>query len=157
MIITIHASLDFKDEIIAAKSYLESHTECEVILPELKRYQHIRDDLGDDAKFTKIKTILTRQNITNVEKCDCLFILNYDHRGYKNYIGGNSFLEMVIAFYCRKPIILLHTIPEDMPYSEEIKALEPIIVGSLHNFVLNYLQKGKCRQKTNDYKGISHG
>ena len=78
MIITIHASLDFKDEIIGAKSYLESHTECEVILPELKRYQHIRDDLGDDAKFTKIKTMLTRQNIINVEKCDCLFILNYD-------------------------------------------------------------------------------
>lgn len=134
MKITIHASLDFKDEMIAAKEYLESKG-LKVILPELKRYQHIRDDLGDDKRFTKIKIRLTNQNISNVEKCDCLLILNYSHRGYKNYVGGNSFLEMVLAFYLHKPIYLLNEIPENMPYTEEIKAFEPIIVESLEKFV----------------------
>ena len=134
LIVTIHASLDFKDEMIAAKNYLESRG-LEVILPELKRYQHIRDKLGEDDKFTRIKTRLIKQNMSNVEKCDCLLILNYLHREYKNYVGGNSFLEMVLAFYLHKPIYLLNNIPEDMPYTEEIKALQPIIVESLEIFV----------------------
>ena len=153
MKITIHASLDFKEELIITKTYLESRAECEVILPELKRYQHIRDELGDDEQFTKIKTRLTRQNMTNIEKCDCLLILNYDHRGYKNYVGGNSFLEMVLAFYLEKPIFLLNDITETLPYSEEIKALEPIVVDSLDNFVSNYLKKRKSGGKTNTQSG----
>jgi nucleoside 2-deoxyribosyltransferase len=132
--VTIHASLDFKTEMIAAKQYLESRG-FQVILPELKRYQHIRDELDDEERFTTIKAQLTRQNISNVEKCDCLLILNYDHRGYRNYVGGNSFLEMAIAFYRHKPIYLLHDIPESMPYTEEIKALSPIVLGSLERLV----------------------
>lgn len=134
LIITIHASLDFKDEMVAAKDYLESMG-FDVILPELKRYQHIRDELGDDERFTKIKTRLTKQNMLNVEKCDCLLILNYSHRGYNYYVGGNAFLEMVLAFYLHKPIYLLNDIPKNMPYTEEIKALEPIIIESLEKFV----------------------
>lgn len=134
MRITIHASLDFKDQILEAKKYLEAQG-FEVILPELRRYQHIRDEMGDDKRFTKIKTELTRENISNVEKCDCILILNYSHRGYENYVGGNSFLEMVLAFYLHKPIYLLNDIPEGMPYTEEIKALEPVVMGSLERFV----------------------
>jgi len=135
--IAIHASLDFKNEMLIAKECLETKVGYQVILPDLQRYQHIRDDLGNEEEFNEIKTRLTRQNIANVEQSDCLLILNYDHRGYKNYIGGNSFLEMVIAFYLRKPIFLLNNIPEDMPYTEEIKALEPTIVGSLDGFFIH--------------------
>jgi len=141
MIITLHASLDFKNKLIAAKAYLESHAECKVILPDLRRYQHIRDELGDDKQFTEIKTRLARENLANVERCDCLLILNYDHRGQKNYVGGNSFMEMVLAFYLGKPIFLLNKIPEKMPYTEEIKAFKPIVVGSLERLVECYLKK----------------
>ena len=77
----------------------------------------------------------------NVEKCDCLLILNYSHRGYDNYIGGNSFLEMVLAFYLHKPIYLLNNIPQNMLYTEEINALEPIIVKSLEKFMLKIKSK----------------
>lgn len=140
MKITIHASLDFKDKMIEAKDHLISHGGYDVILPDLERYQYIRDELGDDKRFNEIKTKLTRQNIINVENGDCLLILNYSHRGYKNYIGGNSFLEMVIAFYLGKYIYLLNDIPENMPYTEEVKALKPIIIGSLDNLINNYLK-----------------
>jgi len=140
LLITIHASLDFKNEMIDTKNYLESKG-LDIILPELKRYQHIRDELGDEKRFTKIKKRLTKQNMINVEKCDCLLILNYSHRGYDNYIGGNSFLEMVLAFYLHKPIYLLNNIPQNMLYTEEINALEPIIVKSLEKFMLKIKSK----------------
>lgn len=116
-----------------AKSFIELNSNHSVILPELTRYQHIRDELGDDEEFTRIKNRLTRENISNVEKCDVLLILNNTHRGIINYVGGNSFMEMVIAFYLKKPIYLLNDIPEGMSITEEIKSLYPITV---HNIIL---------------------
>lgn len=130
MKVLVHASLDHKEYMLEAKEYIESNSEHKVLLPELTRYQHIRDVLGDDKAFTQIKNRLTKDNIKNAEKCDALFILNPTHRGICNYIGGNSFLEMVIAFYLKKPIFVLNPLPNDMPYSEEIKALFPQIVYS---------------------------
>lgn len=134
MKILIHSSLDFANEMVIAQKYLEKYAYTNIILPELTCYQHIRDELNDDLSFTKIKNKLTIENINNVEICDCLLILNYTHRGIKNYIGGNSFLEMVIAFYLNKPIYLLNDIPENMSYTEEVKAMYPIIVNDLENF-----------------------
>jgi nucleoside 2-deoxyribosyltransferase len=135
MKVLIHASLDFKSEMVLAKKFIEKHSDLLVDLPDLERYQPIRDELGDDKKFTEIKNKLSRQNIELVEQCDCLLILNYDHRGIQNYVGGNSFLEMVIAFYLRKPIYLLKDIPLRMSYTEEIKAFYPKVVHSLEGFI----------------------
>jgi len=46
-------------------------------------------------------------------------------KGVKNYVGGNSFLEMGFAFILKKKIFLLNDIPE-MPYTSEIVAMKPI-------------------------------
>lgn len=132
--VLLHASLDFVDYMVKAGNFLKENG-IDVILPELTRYQHIRDVEGDDVSFTRIKNRLTLENIRNVENSDCVFILNYTHRGFENYIGGNSFLEIIIAFYLKKPIYLLNPIPEGMTYTEEIKALYPTVVNSLENFI----------------------
>lgn len=135
MKILIHASLDLIEYMLFAANYIVKNTCNSVLLPDLKRYQYIREELGDDKSFTAIKNRLTRQNMKLVEECDCLLILNNDHRGIKNYIGGNSFLEMVVAFYLHKPIYLMNDIPEGMSYTEEIKSLYPKIVYNLENFI----------------------
>lgn len=134
MRVAIHASLDFKEHIEKMAETLRKR-QFIVLLPDLERYQHIRDELGQEEEFNRIKNRLTRQNIEIVENCDALLVLNYDHRGIKNYIGGNSFLEMVIAFYLNKGIHLLNPVPEGMPYTEEVKALFPNVCGTLQNFV----------------------
>ena len=135
MKILIHASLDFKQAMIDAKKYTEENSHHHIMLPELTRYQDIRDVQGDDETFTRIKNRLTKENFKNVEYCDVLFILNYSHRGIENYVGGNSFMEMVIAFFLKKPIYLLHEIPEDMTITEEIKSLYPTVVHTMSNFL----------------------
>ena len=135
MKILIHASLDFKQAMIDAKNYIEDNSAHKVMLPELTRYQDIRDVHGDDETFTKIKNRLTKENFQNVENCDVLFIINHSHREIKDYIGGNSFMEMVIAFYLKKPIYLLNDIPEGMTYTEEVKSLYPTVVHSMSNFL----------------------
>lgn len=133
--ILIHASLDYKQAMIEAKKYIEDNSDYYVMLPELTRYQHIRDVQGDDQTFTKIKNRLTKENFQNVKDCDALLILNYSHRGIENYIGGNSFMEMVVAFFLNKPIYLLNDIPEKMTFTEEIKSLYPVVVHSLSGFM----------------------
>lgn len=135
MKVLVHASLDLKEDMVIAKKYIEEKTNAIVILPELTRYQDIRDVDGDDETFTKIKNRLTKDNFRNVEICDFLLILNNTHRGVENYIGGNSFMEMVVAFYLKKPIFLLNPIPENMPYTEEIKSLYPIVINNLKLFI----------------------
>lgn len=134
MKVLIHASLDFAKEIIDVKKFFDECLNISVILPELTRYQDIRDVDGDDITFTKIKNRLSIENMKNVEKCDGLLILNYTHREIENYVGGNSFLEMCIAFYLHKPIFLLNDIPENMHYTEEIKSFYPIIIKNLDWF-----------------------
>jgi hypothetical protein len=52
-------------------------------------------------------------------------VLNYT----KNNIGGNTFLEMGVAFHINKPIYLLNNIPE-LNYKEELLALKPIIINN---------------------------
>lgn len=133
--ILIHASLDYKQDMIQAKKYIEENSDFYVTLPELTRYQDIRDVQGDDETFTRIKNRLTKESLLNVANCDLLLILNFSHRGIENYIGGNSFMEMVIAFFLKKPIYLLNNIPEEMTYTEEIKSLYPIVVHSLSEFL----------------------
>ncbi len=135
MKILIHASLDFKQAMVDAKKYIEDNSVHKVMLPELTRYQDIRDVHGDDEAFTKIKNRLTKENFQNVENCDVLLIINHSHRGIRDYIGGNAFMEMVIAFYLKKPIYLLNNIPEDMTYTEEIKSLYPTVVHSMSHFL----------------------
>ncbi len=144
MKILIHSSLDFKEEMIKVKKCIEHKTNHCVILPELIRYQHIRDEMGDDVTFTKIKNKLTKENFKNVAECDCLLILNYTHRGIENYVGGNSFMEMAVAFCFNKPIYLLNEIPKSMNYTEEIKALYPTIVYDIDTFINTISEEVLC-------------
>ena len=62
-----------------------------------------------------------------INNCDAVLIANYDKKGIKDYIGGNSFLEMGFAHILKKRIFLLNNIP-DMIYGDEIKAMQPIIL-----------------------------
>lgn len=59
---------------------------------------------------------------------DAILVANYDKNNIKNYIGGNTFLEMGFAHILNKKIFLLNDIP-DMIYIDEIKTMQPIIIN----------------------------
>lgn len=62
-----------------------------------------------------------------IKKSDAILVANYDKNNIKNYIGGNTFLEIGFAHVLNKPIYLLNDIPQ-MPYTSEIKTMQPIII-----------------------------
>jgi len=59
---------------------------------------------------------------------DAVLVLNFDKNGIKNYIGGNTLMELGQAYVNDKKIFLLNSIP-DMQYKDEIEAMEPIIIN----------------------------
>ncbi|MFP4423736.1 MAG: hypothetical protein ACLFP2_00735 [Candidatus Woesearchaeota archaeon] len=74
-----------------------------------------------------------------MQGADAVLVLNYDKNGTKNYIGGNTLMEIGFAHVLNQKIYLLNPIPE-MPYCKtEIEAVKPIILdGDLSKIVDSY-------------------
>ncbi len=70
-----------------------------------------------------------------MQNSDAVLVVNFDKKGIKGYIGGNSFLEMGFAHVLNKKIYLLNDIP-DMGYKDEIEAMQPIILNGELNKII---------------------
>ena len=58
-----------------------------------------------------------------------VLVLNLDKHGIKNYIGGNTFLEMGFAHVLHQKIFLLNPIPDISYYKTEIEAMKPVVLN----------------------------
>lgn len=63
-----------------------------------------------------------------MQDADALLVINLDKHGIKNYIGGNTFLEMGFAHVLNQKIYLLNPVPDMPHYKTELIAMQPIIV-----------------------------
>lgn len=64
-----------------------------------------------------------------MQGADAVLALNLDKHGVKNYIGGNTLMEMGFAHVLNQRIFLYNPIP-DMPYYKtEIEAMKPIVIN----------------------------
>jgi len=63
-----------------------------------------------------------------IKSGDAVLICNFDKNDIKNYIGGNTLMEIGFAHVNDKKVFLLNPIPEDVPYTDEIKAMADIVL-----------------------------
>ena len=139
MKITLCGSIAFFDQMLEVQTHFESLGH-EVTLPptEIKdgegniipvaRYYEIRKRAGDDEKWVwdrKAEAIIN--HFEKVAWADVVLVLNYDKKGVAGYIGGNTLMEMGVAFYLGKKIFLLNPIPE-LSYKEEIIGMKPVVI-----------------------------
>lgn len=86
---------------------------------EEKESQKLEDKYHHDA---------IREFWEPLQDADALLVVNIDKHGIKNYIGGNSFLEMGFAYVLGLKLFLMNPIP-DMPYyGTEIIAMNPTVI-----------------------------
>lgn len=116
--IVISASMDFLPQIKAWKSRLEKHG-LRVYTPTLINHRRCRHT---HSEMMRLKRIDAKKHFSRIEKADAMLVLNYDKNGNQNYIGGSTFAEMAVAYYLGKEIFLLNPVPQDLPYTEELKA-----------------------------------
>jgi len=64
-----------------------------------------------------------------IKRSDAILVLNYDKNGIKNYIGGNTLMEIGFAHVNDKKIFLLNPAPEKVNYVDEIKAMADVILN----------------------------
>ena len=60
---------------------------------------------------------------------DAVLVLNLDKHGVKNYIGGNTLMEIGFAHVLNQRVFLWNPIPDIPYYKTEIEAVKPIILN----------------------------
>lgn len=64
-----------------------------------------------------------------MQGADGVLVLNLDKNGIKNYVGGNTLMEIGFAHVLNQKIFMLNPVP-DMPYCKsEIEAVRPVILN----------------------------
>ena len=139
MKITLCGSIAFQKEINSAKEGLEELGHEVKIWPvklkdgngnliPVEEYYKIRKTAANDEKWVwDRKAEAVMEHFEKVAWSDAILVANYDKKGVKGYIGGNTLMEMGLAFYLKKKIYLLNEIPE-LSYKEEILGVKPIII-----------------------------
>lgn len=64
-----------------------------------------------------------------MQGADAVLVMNFDKHGIKNYIGGNTLMEIGFAHVLNQKIFLYNPIPEIPYYKSEIEAVRPIVVN----------------------------
>jgi len=140
MKITICGSIAFQNEILSVKGKLEDLGHEVGIWPSevkdengkfipVQEYYKIRQTANNDEKWVwdrKAEAVMGHFN--KVAWSDAILVLNYDKNNIKGYIGGNTLMEMGLAFFLKKKIYLLNEVPE-MSYKEEILGVKPIMLN----------------------------
>ncbi len=148
LVVTVCSSANFYKQAVEIQSVLEN-TGYKAIIPETAEKMkksgdydasHYRTWLTDSNDYHK-KTTLMKTHFREVENGDVCLVLNYEKRGIKNYIGGNVLIEMALALYLNKPIIIMNNIPDKSAYLEEIIAMNPIVLHGSQDELLKTLAK----------------
>lgn len=88
-----------------------------------------KDEIEEIKIYQKNNKDAIREFWRAMQGADAVLVLNFDKKGIKNYIGGNTFLEIGFAHVLNQKIFLLNPIPEIPYYKTEIVAMKPIILN----------------------------
>jgi len=112
----------------------------EVLLPaSIEKFgPKINEIKNNKELYLKIAPDFIRKHFDKVADSDAILVINLERHEIENYIGGNTFAEIMIAFYLNKKIFLLNPIPTDDKLSfirDEIEAVKPIILNGNLEFI----------------------
>lgn len=124
---------------------------------KMMEVQRELSELGHEAFTTSLHKSLTGKTDEEIEKIklhqkynmdairvfwremqgsDAVLVLNFDKNGVKNYIGGNTLMEIGFAHVLNQKIFLWNPIPEILYYKTEIEAVRPVVInGDLSKIV----------------------
>ncbi len=88
---------------------------------------HYKTWYGNEEDYVR-KTALMTEHFEKVVAGDAILVLNYEKHGVDNYIGGNVLMEMALAFHYGKPIYIMNDLPQDSPFFEEIRGMNPVVM-----------------------------
>ena len=102
--------------------------------------KYIEDSGGTDAfpaghELWDLKEKAIGDHYEKIENSEAILVANYEKRGVAGYIGGNTLIEIGLAFYLRKPIYILNPISSELSYKQEILGMKPIFLNGDVNII----------------------
>ncbi len=96
--------------------------------------QYIEDHGGIDTfpaehEIWDLKESAINDHYKKIDWCDSILVVNCDKRGISGYIGGNTLIEIGVAFYQKKKIYILNPVSSELSYKQEIMGMKPIIIN----------------------------
>ena len=135
MKITICGSSAFRDVKLGYKKKLTELGHQAFMHPDYEAFARgekqdiMRQVLEGEHAQVKISQGYIMWYYNSILKSDAILVVNLDKKGIPNYIGGNTLMELGFAYVNNKKIFLLNPIPEEVSYTDEIKAVQPIILN----------------------------
>ncbi len=147
MKITICGSIGFYKEMESARDELVKNGH-KVKIPELalevpqefgggkKVYfgQYIEQNGEIDAfpaghEIWNMKEGAIKDHYEKIDWCEGILVVNHEKRGIDGYVGGNTLIEIGVAFYLKKKIYILNPVSSELSYKQEILGMKPVIIN----------------------------
>lgn len=123
------------DEMIAIQKTLESagHT---VYMPiKADGVDYWAED-GTSRVEAKKELDLISKHMDKIQKSDAIIVANYTKRDIENYVGANTFAEMMYAHYVQKKIYLVNPKPEQSYIRDELDSMDLVLLNGDLNLVV---------------------
>ena len=120
----------FTEEMLEVKQKLEEASH--VVFVTKYAIEYSGKSLEEIERLTlkdKFENDAIKEFWLQIQNVDAILVLNYDKNGIKNYVGGNTLMEIGFAYVLNKKIFLLNQIPEIPFYKSEIEAVKPVIIN----------------------------
>lgn len=137
MKIAICASMIFAEKMLEVKRQLEKIGHIAFISQFAEGYLGKTEKEKEElAVHDKNEHDAIRKFWEIIKKSDGILVLNYDRKGIRNYIGGNTLMEIGFAHVLNKQIFLMNPIPDIEYYRSEIEAVSPVILDQNLNQIM---------------------
>ena len=87
------------------------------------------DEIEKIKLYQKYNLDAIREFWREMQGADAVLVLNFDKNGIKNYVGGNTLMEIGFAHVLNQKIFLWNPIPEMSYCKTEIEAMKPVIIN----------------------------
>lgn len=86
------------------------------------------DAFPEDHPLWDEKAAAIDDHFEKVAWADAILVANHPKHGIDGYIGGNTLMELGVAWYLRKGIYLLFPVSSELQYKEEILGMKPVVI-----------------------------
>lgn len=133
MKITVCGGVKFADKLVEVCKKLKELGHEPIMHEEMYKIadgtaKELIREIGEDHAAAKRKYNFIKIWHDLIVLGDAQLVCNFDKNGIRNYVGGNTLMEMGFAHVNGKKIFLLNQIPIEVPYYDEIKAMVDIVL-----------------------------
>jgi hypothetical protein len=125
MKVAICGSMSAAKEMLRAKRAFDALGLDTIIQDDVE--EHAAGRIADEEKWRKLAIDPLKSYYEEIKRADAVLVVNMEKRGIPNYIGANTLIEMAFAYVLDKRIYLLNPVP-DLPYTDEIAAMKPVVI-----------------------------